>query len=155
MLVTGYVRDNKNKEERREQLKWWAVEYCKLNGYLVISREFPFYFAAIIFPKDVEEIVKHLMDDSTNEERLLYLKVLKVVQLLKGIVKTYSEVRLKKISYIYEIKLLLDNFLSLVKDGFITLSGLVNSDSELDRKYIKSIVESFQWLIDTRTLSPK
>jgi hypothetical protein len=31
----------------------------------------------------------------------------------------------------------------------------VNSDSELDRKYIKSIVESFQWLIDTRTLSPK
>lgn len=147
-LLTGYVRDSKNKDARREQLKQSVLEYCKAHGFLAVSKEFPFYLTALIFPKDAEDIIRHMMRSVSEHEKPMFQKVLRVLDLIKGIVKSYSEVRLKKISMIYEIKLLLDNFISMVKDGDIVVSGLVGSNEDLDQRYIKAILDSFQSLIN-------
>jgi len=177
--ATNYLRENKNKEERRENLKQCAVEYCTMKGFTDISMEFPFYFTALIFPKDTEEIVKHMTKTASSDDMVLLKKVLKVISLLKGIIKSYSETRMKKVTSIFEIRMLLKGFLNEVSNQanqveFISQSSEQTSlscqiykelelycnnifiesklyqnqtDKSFERKYIKSIIDSFKRLI--------
>jgi hypothetical protein len=145
------MRENKNKDERRINLQDCALKYCTVKKYIHFSKEFPFYIASLVFPKDTEEIVKHMMKDVNNQVNDLFKKVMKIINLLKGVIKSYSENRLKKIMMIPEIKILFSDLLDEMDQGRVVLSGLVQSDNLLDQKYIWCIIESFKRLVDIKS----
>lgn len=102
---------------------------------------------SLLFPKDTEEIVRHMMKDATPQEMTLYKQVLKIINLMKGIIKSYSENKLRKIMSISEIKVLFSDFLIEIERGNLVLCGLVQSDNLLDQKYIRSIIGSLKKLV--------
>lgn len=146
LFVTGYERSKKDIKERHTSLKQCWIDYWRIKGYLEISPEFPFYLWALIFSKDAQEIVKKLDIDTDKKS-----KVLKVVNLFSTLVKNYSELKLRKICMIDEIRIILQNFINLANSDQISLSGLVESNSELDERYIKTVLIKFDKLIERFT----
>lgn len=89
------------------------------------------------------------MMEADLDDRDTYIKVLRIIHLLKNFIKSYSEALLCKVSKILEISLLLDHFLSLVRRKEISLNGLVQGDTEIDQKFISYAVDKFSCLFSS------
>lgn len=115
-----------------------------MKGYTQISPEFPFYFSALIFPKDVKEILLEMQRFGQISDDLEILKVLKIVELFKNIVKNYSALKLKKLISITEINMMLTSFIKKSKEGGIVIKGFYKHDESIDKKIIKDLLTKFE-----------
>ena len=131
---TGFKRGNKNKKDRRKQLKDCILLYCRNQDFCKASHEFPFFLSTLIFPKDTEQIVTEQKKQASEEEKDALERVLKIIDLFKSIIKNFSELKLKKVCSIPEINTLLRIFLDKVKSGEVTVSGLIKNDDDFDQK---------------------
>jgi len=83
------------------------------------------------------------MKESDKEKIKKLKKILKIIDLLKSLIKNFSEAKLKKALHLKEIRILIIDFIRKVKLDIIEISGLVKENKEADRQYIKNIIENF------------
>ena len=144
LFMTGYTKEGKSKQERQESFKQAIVQYCSMQGFNSISAEFPFYLSALIFPREAEEAVLQQKRTSAENDNWVYGKVLQMLELVKEVIKSYSEAKLRKVCKIYEVYFLLKNYIRMVEEGKSDMSGLIESDAESDKKYIWKVLNEFK-----------
>ena len=83
------------------------------------------------------------MKESDKEKIKKLKKILKIIDLLKSLIKNFSEAKLKKALHLKEIRILIIDFIRKVKLDIVEISGLVKENKEADRQYIKNIIENF------------
>lgn len=147
--VTNFSSKHKSKTERSKSLQCCAVEYWKQRGLLSRSREFPFLLTALLFPKYSEEIIDLQISVEVIPTRRAKLQGIKsIIELLRRL--KFSEVWLRKVLYISEVRYLLTNFIKQAMAGEVEISGMIKEDSEKDISYLNKIVRSFHDLIDAQ-----
>ncbi|CAI2361859.1 unnamed protein product [Moneuplotes crassus] len=152
--ATNFTSKHKNRDERVRSLKLCMLNYCGMRGLLERSAEFPFLLSSFLFPKYSREIIDSMIEESSDpniKEKLELLK--KIIDLLKNLVKNYSEIKLKKVVRIPEIRYLLLNFIRRARQGEIEISGMIKEDPEKDREYLKKIIKNFYESVDSQVQS--
>lgn len=125
-----------------------------MKGLLERSAEFPFLLSSFLFPKYSREIIDSMIEESNDPDRKRKLELLKkIIDLLKNLVKNYSEIKLKKAITFPEIRYLLLNFIRRVRQGEIEISGMIKEDPEKDRAYLKKIIENFYESVESEVQS--
>lgn len=145
---THFSTHHKTKNERCQFLIECALKYCRDNALLNISNEFPFYITSLLYPKYSEEIIDEMMKGEDQEKILKLKKIIKIINLLKSLVKNFSEAKLKKVLRLKEIRYLIMDFIRKVKLNMVEISGLVKENKAEDRKSIRNIIKYFSDVVN-------